>query len=140
MFNATYEIVLNQTALDQLPKVLANAVEESAVLHTRILCDVFLSKSITVDDIRLSRLFPNWHNDTKYDSIKDRIRDLRKLYGKAQKPGSHCWVFNKMMAHPTAHRGDSYDYTKALRSLRPVIKEIVWEIESLRGARFTWTW
>jgi len=50
MFNATYEIVLNPAALDRLPKVLANAVEESAVLHTRILCDIFLSKAVAFDD------------------------------------------------------------------------------------------
>ena len=140
MFNATYEIVLNAAALDRLPKVLANAVEESAVLHTRILCDVFLSKSRGGDDIQLSHLFLDWNRNVKYDKIKEIIHDLRRLYGQAQKPGSHCWVFNKMMAHPTAHRSNSYDYTAILRSLCPVIQEIVAEIESLRGVPFTWAW
>jgi len=90
--------------------------------------------------IQLLRLFPDWHRNSKYDRIKEIIRDLRKLYGTAQKLGSHCWVFNKMMAHPTAHRGHSYDYTEILRSLGPPIQEIIAEIELLRGVPFTWTW
>ena len=45
MFRATYEIMLNPVAIATLSNVFANAVEESAVLHTRILCDVFLSNT-----------------------------------------------------------------------------------------------
>jgi hypothetical protein len=140
MFSATYEIVLNPSALDELTKVLANAVEESAVLHTRILCDVFLSKAIGPDDIQLSRLFSDWHTDAKYNKVKEIIDDLSKRYGSAKKQGSYCWIFNKMMAHPTAHRGKSFDYTAILRGLGPVIQKIIAEIESLRGAPFTWVW
>jgi hypothetical protein len=70
MFNATYEIVLNPAALDRLPKVLANAVEESAVLHTRILCDIFLSKAVAFDDIQLFRLFPDWHRNANTTGLK----------------------------------------------------------------------
>jgi hypothetical protein len=140
MFYATYEVVLSPAALNQLPKVLANAVEESAVLHTRILCDVFLSKATGPDDIQLSQLFPGLYRDIRYYKLKRKIGDLGRRYGTAQRQGSKCWIFNKMMAHPTAHRGDSYDYTAILRDLRPVIEEIIGEIESLRGSRFTWSW
>lgn len=140
MFSATYEIMLKPGALDQLAKVLANAVEESAVLHTRILCDVFLSKVIGPDDIQLSRLFPDWDTNAKYNKVKAAIDDLNKRYGSAKKQGSYCWIFNKMMAHPTSHRGKSYDYTAILRGLRPDIQKVITEIESLRAAPFTWSW
>jgi hypothetical protein len=140
MFHATYEIVLSSAALAQLPRVLANAVEESAVLHTRILCEIFLPKAKSrCDDIQLSRLFPDWDKDTKYDRIKGIIEDLEGRYGTGKKRG-HCWNFNKMMAHSTIHRGNHYDYTPALRDLRPVIQKIIDEIGCLRGTPFTWIW
>jgi hypothetical protein len=140
MFSATYEIMLKPGGLDPLAKVFANAIEESAVLHTRILCDVFLSKAIGPDDIQLARLFPDWDTNAKYHKVKAAIRELRKQYGSAQRHGSYCWVFNKMMAHPTSHRGKSHDYTAILRSLGPLIQKVITEIESLRGAPFTWSW
>jgi hypothetical protein len=140
MFRATYDIVLDRVALAQLPKVLANAVEESAVLHTRLLCDVFLSKAIAADDIQLPQLFPGWYSHGRYSRVKSKIRALRHLYRTSQVKDSYCWVFNKMMAHPTAHRGISYDYTAILARLRPAIAEIIAEIERLRGQPFTWSW
>jgi|SRR5579863_117207 len=140
MFHATYETVLDPSELNKLPKVMANAIEESAVLHTRILCDVFLNKGMDPDDIQLSTLFPAWYTNSKYQKIKWLAGNLRKTYGSAQKRGSPCWVFNKMMAHPTAHRGKSYDYTIILENLEPLIQNIITEIELLRGVRFTWSW
>ena len=140
MFYATYEIVLDPSTLSQLPKVFANAVEESAVLHTRLLCDVFLSKTIGPDDIQMSELFPDFNTSNKYGNLKAKIRRLRNQYGTSQRHGSHCWIFNKMMAHPTKYRGISYDYTAILRNLRPTIKDVITEIESIRGATFTWSW
>jgi hypothetical protein len=140
MFRATYEIVLDPDTLKGLRKVWANAVEESAVLHTRILCEVFLSRGIDQDDIQVSRLFPAWNTDIRYHSIKRSIDRLRKKYGSAQKSGSPCWIFNKMMAHPTARRGKSYDYTTILADLEPILQEVIAGIERLRGTPFTWTW
>lgn len=140
MFRATYDIVLDPVAFNTLEKVFANAVEESAVLHTRILCDVLLSKSVGSDDIQLSTLFSDWGTSTRYRNVKRLIHDLRRRYGAATRHGSCCWIFNKMMAHPTIHRGRSYDYTAILQSLRPFIQKIIEEIESLRGDPFTWSW
>jgi hypothetical protein len=58
MFKATYEIMLNPAAFARLQKkVLENAVEESAILHTRILCEIFLYSGTEPDDIALSKLF-----------------------------------------------------------------------------------
>ncbi len=88
MYLTTHTIVLNQGLFAQLPRDLKNAVTESAVLHTRILCDVFLSRAVGVDDIQLSRLFPNWDTDSKYSVIKSMIDKLRLLYGSARAIGS----------------------------------------------------
>ena len=70
MLHATFEVVLDPSELNKLPKVMANAIEESAALHTRILCDVFLNKGMDPDDIQLSTLFPAWHTNIKYQKIK----------------------------------------------------------------------
>lgn len=140
MFRATYETLLDSAALSRLEKVLQNAVEESAVLHTRILCDVFLSRSSEPDDIILSKLFPGLRTNARYARLKGMVDDLRRRYGAGNTANSHCWVFNKMMAHPTTHRSDSYDYTVILRGLQPIIQGIIAEIESLRGVAFQWKW
>jgi len=139
MFRATYAIMLDPVAIKALSKVFANAVEESAVLHTRILCDVFLSNSGGRDDIQLTKLFSNWRHG-RYDKLRQRIAELRTKYGNANIEATPCWIFNKMLAHPTTHRGVSYDYTSTLRDIEPTIKAIIVEIETLRGTSFTWTW
>lgn len=140
MFRATYEIALNATRFGKLPKVYANAIEESAVLHTRILCDVFLSRRSGDDDIILRSLLADRYTDYMANRLRRLIRDLGVKYGSAASPNSYCWIFNKMMAHPTAHRGVSYDYTEILCDLQPLIEDIIAEIESLRAVPFTWTW
>ena len=63
MFYATYKKFFSQRAHDSLPYELKNALEESAVLHTRILCDVFLSRGRYNDDINLEHLLRGWPND-----------------------------------------------------------------------------
>src|SRR5262245_44514048 len=109
MFNATYGRLLNSPGFARLPYVLKNAIEESAVLHTRILCDVFLCRTNKRDDIQLSKLFVGWPTDTRYYALKALITKLDQQYGTRSKPGSPCWVFNKMLAHPTFHRDTEYD-------------------------------
>jgi hypothetical protein len=137
MFNATCKRLFNPSALGRLPYELKNAVEESAVLHTRILCEVFLCRPPHwPDDILLCRLFSDWSVKARYKKIKAMIANLDKLYGPSNKQSSPCWAFNKMMAHPTSHRGTEYDYRKDLSYLRPVIQDIIVEIECLRGTRF----
>lgn len=140
MLSATCEIVLNAEALVKLPKVMANALEESAVLHTRILCEVFLSRGKEPDDIALCTLFPDLKTNARYGKLERLVKGLRAQYGSALAPGTPCWIFNKMMAHPTSRRGPSYDYTGLLRGLRPPIWRVIREVESLRGIDFGWSW
>src|SRR5690349_7580886 len=101
MYFATHEILFNPEAFGTLSRVLKNAVEESAVLHTRILAGVFLSKGSQKDDLRLANLFPNWATDSRYASLKQAVNDLSHLYGKSDLENTPCWIFNKMLAHPT---------------------------------------
>ena len=107
-----------------------------AVLHTRILCDIFLSKSIGADDIQLSTLLPDYDTDAKYIKLKKLTDNLRASYGNAGTHGSPRWVFNKMLAHPTIQRGDCYDYESILLDLQLHIHPVIREIESLMGAPF----
>jgi hypothetical protein len=140
MLAATCEIVLDGNALGQHRKVIANALEESAVLHTRILCEVFLSRGLEPDDIALGNLFPDYRSDAKYAMLTQLVDALRVKYGNAVRQGTPCWVFNKMMAHPTSRRGISYDYTEILRKLVPSLWRVIREVERLKGSEFTWSW
>lgn len=140
MLSATYEIVLEAKKLDALPKVVANALEESAVLHTRVLCEVFLSRGKEADDITFCKLFPGLKTDTRYAELNRRVDRLRRKYGSALVQGTPCWIFNKMMAHPTTRRGPSYDYTALLRDVEPAIWRVIREVEALRGVNFSWCW
>jgi hypothetical protein len=118
------------------PLFLKNAVVESAVLHTRILCDVFLARAKAANDITPESLFPDW-KAPKYSKAKKLISDLASDYGTSKAVGSPCWEFNKMLAHPTNLRKDRYDYRPALARLAPGIQAILAEFECLRGVRFS---
>ena len=125
MFAAMYKVLCNPPAFARLPYALKNAVEESAVLHARILCEIFLSRAQhEPDNLPLSKLFL---------AMKGK---LGTLYGTNKKKNTPCWAFNKMLAHATSHRGRKYDYRDILADLRPVIQEMIDEIECLRGVRF----
>ncbi|MBV9265837.1 MAG: hypothetical protein JO061_06685 [Acidobacteriaceae bacterium] len=139
MFRATHQELLKPGFTEQ-PKVCQNAIEESAVLHTRILCEVFLTRGSQPDDITLENLFPDWRSNSKYAKLKGLIASLRTLYGSSFQVASPCWIFNKMMAHPTSRRGSSYDYTIVLNQLQQAINGIISEVEHLRGIPFTWSW
>ena len=136
MFRATSEILFDTERMRTLPLVLKNAVEESAVLHTRQLCDTFLSTPGEPDDIRLSQLFPGLEIDPNYTGLRQRIKALKSRYGSHRTVGSIRWTFNKLLAHATTHRGVSYDYAPHLCELRSIIEKVTAEIEALRNSTF----
>jgi len=118
-------------------QVLHNAMVESAVLHTRILCDILLSRTTEKDDIRLTELFVPGIADPVVDKVdKALIAQLAADYGSRGAPATPCWEFNKTLAHPTTLRGLSYDYRRALRTLGPTIEKILSEIETPRKISF----
>ena len=103
--------------------LVANAIVESACLHTRILIDILLSKDSGLgDDIRLDQLVPGFQPPS--------VDKLRSAYGDARTQGSPRWTLNKMVAHPTLKRGTSHDYTGVIRQLLPLIEAVWQEVQS----------
>lgn len=136
MYLATHGVIFNPHLFDRLPRALKNAATECAVLHTRILCDVFLSRGKEPDDICLDRLLPGWETDSKYAATRAAVAALKAKYGGRNAAGTPCWVFNKMAAHPTTNRGDRYDYDVALNAVRSEIHQVIGELERLYNERF----
>src|SRR5207244_872549 len=92
-----------------LPHHVRNAVVESALLHTRQLADILLSRGTRTDDINLNALIPNLR--------PARLAELRQLFGTQNTSGCPCWTINKMLAHPTTRRSARYDYTNVLNGI-----------------------
>lgn len=111
---------------------ISNALTESRVLHARELCDIVLSKEDRKgkdnDDILLKHLVPE---DKWTEELNGLVSELRTKYGGRDDVGKPCWLFNKLMFHPTTKRSKSYDYTKALAVVEPLLDKIVREIERI---------
>ena len=101
---------------------LRNALTEALVLHTRILVEVLLSRGQRRDDIQLKRLLPSF--------ASDRLQRLEAEYGTRSEENSPCWRFNKLLAHATAERSTSHDYSDAITRLAPIIEQILAEVAS----------
>ena len=102
---ASYEVHM----LEELLKgrhsrdVIRNATAESIVLHSRQLCEIFLSRSKEGDNIKLAALIPEGDQSER---LKKLIAELAHKYGSRREQGSPCWVFNKKLLHPTTERSD----------------------------------
>src|SRR5262249_51389682 len=92
----------------------------------RQLVDILLSRGGDADDLNLSKLVPAFE--------PSRLGELRTLYGGRWMVGSPCWTLNKRLAHPTSHRGESYDYSSLLNQLSPLLADIVREVQARRAA------
>jgi len=119
--------ILGGDAYNGYPKAVRNAIVESACLHARIIIDILLSKdSGKGDDIRLDQLLPGFQPAS--------LQKLRSVYGHSKDPQPlplwPCWILNKMVAHPTLKRGTSYDYADLLRSLVPLIEDVLRAIQT----------
>lgn len=136
MFYATSNHFFTGSKYFRLPFVLRNALEESAVLHTRILCDILLSRKMDKDDIILEDLLTGWPCDPRYATIKPIRGKLETLYGNRKNPASPCWEFNKRLMHATSHRGSEYDYRNSLDSIYPLIHGMIRQIETLTKRHF----
>jgi hypothetical protein len=131
-----YEVQM-LTALLQIPSThslrsewaLKNSITEAIVLHTRNLCN--FCTSTDVRDITPSDLFENYDTDSKYSTLKGLLQRLDQQYGRYNDPKSARWAFNKMLAHLTKDRGESFNYEPYLNRVVPVIEEIVSEMVAL---------
>jgi hypothetical protein len=112
------------------PAVVNNALTEGRVLHARQLCEIFLSRSTENDNVRLIHLVSE---SDQSQQLKKLVAELDEKYGNRRTEGSPCWVFNKMLIHPTTERSDGDDYQSALDAVKPILKLIVREIELKRG-------
>jgi hypothetical protein len=114
--------------------VLKNATVESAIVHARILCDVFRSQG---GDILLKELFPDWESDSdRLKDLKSKIKDLRRAYGDSGVDGSPCQIFHQRALHADQARYPNfqgYDYADQFKVLDPVIRGVVDAIEAIRG-------
>jgi hypothetical protein len=107
-----YEIDMLETLLEAPSAgAIRNALTESVVLHARQLCEIFLSKGRQPDDIRLEHLVPM---SALSDRLLTLVEELKEKYGSSSMEESPCWVFNKMLLHPTTERLDAYNYQPAL--------------------------
>jgi hypothetical protein len=110
-------------------QIVRNALVESSLLHTRILADIFLSRSTYPDDIHLRDLgFDNFEED---DTFSKEIDALDQAYGKSKDENSKCWIINKMLAHPTSQRSESYDYSPVFSALDDLITALINHIYSI---------
>jgi hypothetical protein len=117
-------LVSGNSEYGSLSLLLKNAIVESAVLHARILADILLSHIREPDDIGLRSLLPGFECA--------EIAELRRAYGRRDDPLSPRSAFNKMLAHATTNRSNSFDYTVALNQIAPLILGIVDRIEAFR--------
>lgn len=107
---------------------IRNALSESAVLHTRILIDILLSRKQGVDDILLCALLPD---HLAMGPLKPLVKSLDTAYGKGNERNSAHWAFNKMLAHPTLHRIGCFDYTSLVSQVDPIIISLLREISRI---------
>jgi hypothetical protein len=101
-------------------QTIKNVVVEGLVLHTRILIEILLSNKGEPDDIVLSELMPTFNSS--------HIAALRAAYGESKTVHAPRWLFNKMLAHATAHRANTHDYIVPLRAVWPHIFAIMAEL------------
>ncbi len=133
---ASYEIHMHESLLEERPsdEFVSKVLDESRVLHARQLCEIFLSTGSNYpDNVTLADLVPESEQSAL---LKELERKLRNEYGTIDKENSPRWVFNKMLLHPTDERLDGFNYKPALDTVRPLLKLIVAEIESIRRQQF----
>jgi hypothetical protein len=112
---------------------IGNAIAESAVLHARILCDLFSSEDKShPDDVGFSDLFDDWETDERYTNLKSQVAQMKSAYGDSTTENSPCRQFNKMLAHLTKERGLEHNYEGALQTVDPFIQSIVSELGRLK--------
>lgn len=114
-------------------QIMKNALIESSLLHIRILADIFLSRGNRPDDIRLTEL--GFILSQEDSILAEKIGALEKVYGKSSEENSKCWVINKMLAHPTTYRSNTYDYGNVFDELDKPLKSIIEYIYSTTGRR-----
>ncbi len=113
-------------ACNMFPQTVSNAIVESMLLHLRILVEILLSRGFDPDgdNIKLAELLPAFKSPL--------IEELGNRYGKRGSLGTPCWTLNKMLAHPSRLRSDSYHYDPVLKVMLPALLPLLDEIAQAR--------
>jgi hypothetical protein len=121
MFRSTLALCKSDTLRWFFSLPVNNAVIESMLLHTRIIVDIVVPRDSR--DLNLDTLLPGF--------VPPSRAALEKAYGDDKPPTPH-WTLNKMLAHPTFDRKESYDYMPTMKTLEPLIEACLKEIEDER--------
>lgn len=116
-------------------QVLSDALIESAVLHARILCELFANPEGKFNsDIGLLQLLPDWDWGTpKYERLNGLLAEVEDRYGRHLEAKSPCWTFNNMLTYRTLAKSSSqHNYTAALNAVLPLLRRILFELQSKR--------
>ena len=105
--------------------VVANALAESALLHTRVLIEALINKNSGSDDVNLRRLLTGIPTSAELIAAQTA---LKTVYGTGGDVDSPCWTLNKRLAHLTNVRGDSFDYGPLRSVLDPLVFEVLREV------------
>ena len=130
MFIGTSKLLTGDKPEFNSISIARNAVIESRLLHTRILVDFLLDRAKMQDDITLSKLLGDLEPSTE---LKKSIKELKSSYGSNQQEKSPCWTLNKILAHPTTWRKDSYDWGSTLNQIDPHLYRILELLADLSG-------
>jgi hypothetical protein len=136
MFFSTLGILKTESRSSKRNQVLKNAVIESAIIHARNLCCIFLSvPSRDSGDILLRELTLSWKRDAGRDKL---ITLLEKAFFKGPVNGATVFdVFSKPITYAVDRKadGDSYDYAAEFVTINGLIKAIVENLEATLEAR-----
>ena len=137
MYFGTRSRMKTATAIED--DVLRNAIVESAIVHARILCDIFRSRATRQSGgILLTTLSRGWKRSDpmRYKDLRSRVKDLVKAYGDHGVDGSPCQIFDQKALHADQARYPSfqgYDYSDHFSALDPAIRGVVDAIEAMHG-------
>jgi hypothetical protein len=108
--------------------VVANALAESALLHTRVLVEALIDKNSGSDDVNLRQLLAGISTSPELLAAQTA---LKAVYGTSGDVNSPCWILNKRLAHLTNVRGDSFDYGPLRSVLDPLVFEVLREVAAV---------
>jgi hypothetical protein len=111
--------------------LVKNALVESRIFHTRILVELFLSSNNEKDNITIKDLLIGYRGLIN----QGLIDNLNKKYGKRETKSSVRFAFNKLAAHPTIKRKDSYSYWKVFNWIDPPIIKIIQDLYRVTGRK-----
>jgi hypothetical protein len=131
-------LLKNRTPVVEGNQVLKNAIIESAIIHARNLCCIFLSvPSRTDDDILLRQLTIRWKRDAGREKL---IMLLEKAFSRDPVNGNTVFdAFSKRVTHAVDRKADadSYNYAAEFVAINGLIKNRLSRISRphLRRAR-----